>query len=259
MPRTTPPQSRATLPLLGTDPSLLKTAPPLPRVRPLLPRVRPPLPRIRPLLPRIRPPLPRIRPLLPRIRPLLLGAALGLVLSGCGGNGSTTGTGEFDGAAFPPGVRAPDFVLTDQDGRTVSLSGQRGRVVMLAFLWTGCRTCTLVAEQVRGALDELGTRAGVRTLLIDTSPRTTTRARVVRFLQNTSLAGRASYLSGPEAHLRRVWRAYSVAAAGRGGSAAEAGIVVLLIDRRGLERVGFGTEQITPQGLSHDVGLLERD
>jgi hypothetical protein len=29
-----------------------------------------------------------------------------------------------------------------------------------------------------------------------------------------------------------------------------------LIDRRGLVRVGFGLEQITPEGLSHDIRLL---
>jgi hypothetical protein len=30
-----------------------------------------------------------------------------------------------------------------------------------------------------------------------------------------------------------------------------------LIDRNGFERVGFGLEQITPEGLAHDIRLLE--
>jgi len=31
---------------------------------------------------------------------------------------------------------------------------------------------------------------------------------------------------------------------------------VLLIDRKGTERVGFGLEQITPESLAHDIRLL---
>ena len=40
-------------------------------------------------------------------------------------------------------------------------------------------------------------------------------------------------------------------------SKAEAAVTVVLVDRRGFERVAFGIEQITPEGLSHDIGLLE--
>jgi hypothetical protein len=32
----------------------------------------------------------------------------------------------------------------------------------------------------------------------------------------------------------------------------------MLIDRRGLERVGFPADQLTPEGLAHDIRVLER-
>jgi protein SCO1/2 len=34
---------------------------------------------------------------------------------------------------------------------------------------------------------------------------------------------------------------------------------VILIDKRGLERVGFAADQLTPEGLAHDIRVLERE
>lgn len=115
----------------------------------------------------------------------------------------------------------------------------------------------LVAQQVRGALDELGDEARVRTMFVSTDPRADARARVAQLLTSTSLTSRVSYLTGSEAELQPVWRTYHVVPAGPGKSAAEAAITVLLIDKQGLERVGFSIEQTTPEALSHDIRLLE--
>ena len=42
---------------------------------------------------------------------------------------------------WPPGKRrAPPFALRDQRGARVSLSGERGRVVMLTFMYSRCRS-----------------------------------------------------------------------------------------------------------------------
>jgi protein SCO1/2 len=173
-----------------------------------------------------------------------------LAIGGCGG--SSTKRQTFDGAAYPPGIAAPSFALHDSHGRMVSLSDYRGEVVALTFLSSHCRACTLVAQQIRGALDELGSRAGVSTIFVSTDPSADTSARVARFLGSASLAGRSVYLTGSQRQLRAVWRAYRV-------RAGEDGITVLLIDRAGAERVGFGVEQITPEGLSHDIRLLLAD
>jgi protein SCO1/2 len=166
----------------------------------------------------------------------------------------------FDGAAYPPGVRAHDFTLADQQGRRVSLSSYRGQVVALAFLpSTTCRTCLLVAQQVRGALDELEShppaRPDIETLFVS-SKTAAPRVRVGRLLRETSLTGRVEYLTGTPKELRPVWHAYGVPPPSAGRTTSEAAVAVLLIDRNGIERVGFGLEQITPEGLSHDIRLL---
>jgi protein SCO1 len=164
--------------------------------------------------------------------------------------------GGFEGALFPSGLRASDFSLTDPRGRRLSLSDYRGDVVVLAFLFSSCRACVLLAQQVRGALDELRTTPGVRTLFVSTDPKSDTPASVRRLLAETSLTGRVLYLSGTPAQLQPVWRAYAIPPVSAGKAAVEAASTVLLIDRDGIERVGFGLEQLTPESLSHDIRRL---
>lgn len=180
-------------------------------------------------------------------------------------NSPGTSASGFDGAAFPLGVRAPDFALTDELGRRVSLSAFRGEAVVLAFVSSACRACVLAAQQVRGALDELaatptygrGTEIpAMQVVFVSTDPHVDTSARVKRFLADTGLTGRVSYLTGSEAQLRAVWRAYRVPPPSAGRAASEAATTVLLIGRSGDERVAFGLEQLTPEGLAHDMRLL---
>jgi protein SCO1 len=162
----------------------------------------------------------------------------------------------FDGALLPGAVGAPAFMLTDQHGRRVSLGRYRGRVVILTFLSTACPpTCPLVAQQIRGALDELG--RSVPTLLVSADPAADTPAAVRRFLAEASLTGRVEYLTGSRAELQRVWRAYNVVPAQLANANSPHPAAVLLIDRLGQERDLFQVEQLTPEALAHDVRRLE--
>jgi cytochrome oxidase Cu insertion factor (SCO1/SenC/PrrC family) len=165
------------------------------------------------------------------------------------------GASQFEGAALPSGISAPSFSLRDQAGRRVALVGHDGRVTVLAFLYSRCAACTLIAQQIRGALDTLARTP--RVAIVSADPAADTPARVRRFLAQVSLTGRAEYLTGAAAELRRVWRAYRVTPAVAGPTAFAQRASVLLIDARGRERVVFGPEQLTPEALAHDVGRLQ--
>ncbi len=189
--------------------------------------------------------------------------ALAAVLTGSSGDSgpttpTATGTSGFDGAALPADTPAPPFTLTDQEGRAVSPASYRGRVTVLAFLYSGCApACVLVAQQIRGALDELP--RAVPVLIVTVDPSADTRARVRRFLRAVSLTGRVRYLTGPLPELERVWRAYRIVTPRSGRTAFERAATVLLIDRAGHRRVVFQQEQLTPESLAHDIGKLEGD
>jgi protein SCO1 len=204
-----------------------------------------------------------------------LAAACGIVLSvalasACGGSATSPaavsdsraqgpGPSTFLGAALPL-EGAHDFALDDAFGGRADTREYRGRVVVLAFLGTRCGApCVVIAQQVRGALDELPSPVAV--LLVSVDPRADTRASVARFLQSVSLSARARYLDGPPQALRAVWRAYHVpapAAAAAAGAAFSRFAPVVLLDQSGRARVAYALETLTPESLAHDIRALSR-
>jgi cytochrome oxidase Cu insertion factor (SCO1/SenC/PrrC family) len=170
--------------------------------------------------------------------------------------GAPTNSG-FDGAALPANVRAHGFTLSDQFGRRISLEQYRGQVVVLAFLASSCGPCTVIAQQVRGALDELAHPPAVLVVSID--PRADTPPRVSRFLSQVSLSLRAHYLTGPAPGLHELRRSYGAAPASSARAITDGAAAVFLIDTSGFERVAFGIEQLTPESLAHDIRRLQSE
>jgi protein SCO1/2 len=159
------------------------------------------------------------------------------------------------GALRPPGIPPADFRLRDETGRLTTLADVRGEVTVVTFLYTTCEdTCPLTAQQIRGALDRLGHDVPVLAFAVDPPRDTPERAR--RFLAEQRLLGRMRFLTGPREELRRQWRAYGVRPQGDGF---EHTAHVVLLDRRGVQRIGFPVDKLTPEALAHDVALLERD
>ncbi len=56
---------------------------------------------------------------------------------------------------------APDFTLMDQDGQTVTLSGSRGKVILVNFIFTQCEeACLQITREIRGLQEHFGKRMG---------------------------------------------------------------------------------------------------
>jgi protein SCO1 len=159
------------------------------------------------------------------------------------------------GAVRPPGIPPAEFRMRDQDGRTATLGEYRGRVVVVTFLYTTCEdTCPLTAQQIRGALDELG--HDVPVLIVAVDPPRDTPARARRFLAEQRVTGRMRFLVGPVGELRRQWRAYGIR---RQTGELEHTAHVVVLDKRGVQRIGFPADRVTPDALAHDIALLERE
>ena len=179
--------------------------------------------------------------------------AAGFAILG-GGEDSPAATGDFAGSIRPPGIPPADFRMTDQDGEVVTLRQFRGTPVVVTFLYSTCEdTCPLTAQQIRGALDRLG--SDVPVLIVAVDPPNDTPARARRFLAEQRVTGRMRFLLGPRRELERQWKAYGIQH--QTPKQEHSGYVVLL-DRDGVQRIGFPVGQLTPEGLANDLALLAR-
>ncbi len=161
----------------------------------------------------------------------------------------------FAGATRPPGIAPADFGLRDEQGRAVRLSQMRGKPVVVTFLYATCRdTCPLTAQQIRIALDDLGRDVPVVAVSVDPENDTARRARA--FLLEQGLQGRMRWALGSAAELQRLWRAYGIQPQ---SDDAEHTASTVLLDKRGVQRVGFATSVLTPDALAHDLAMLQRE
>lgn len=177
-----------------------------------------------------------------------------VLLAGSGGGGTVSAAGPtgLHGGLRPPGARAIDFRLRDQDGRRVTMDAYRGRTVIVTFLYSTCEdTCPLTAQQIRGGLDDFG--RDVPVLAISVDPKGDTPLHVKRFLLDQHLAGRMRYAVGSRAQLQPIWRAYGIQPQGDGFEHTASTVIV---DGAGRQRVGYLTDQLTPEALADDLRAL---
>jgi protein SCO1 len=186
---------------------------------------------------------------------VLVAVALAVGLITLGRSHDASGSAQLEGALMPANLVAAPFTLRDQDGIATTLRHERGRVVVLTFLHSRCTgACPIIAQQIRGALDQLGTRArNVTALAISVDPRQDTPANARHFLRVQHMGGRLRFLLGTRRELAPIWKAYGVQPVGaRGGHT----LLTDLVDRHGVLRVGYTTAAITPEMLAHDLGVL---
>ena len=167
-------------------------------------------------------------------------------------------TSPYEGAVRP---KAPpgEFALRDQDGKLVTLADLRGKVVVLSPTYATCdETCPVVAQQIRGALDDLSDseRARIRAFALSVDPANDNPDSAQEFLLERRLRGYLDYLLGTRRELQPVWREYGFAPQ---TDAQEHNSYVVLLDGAGRQRVGFPANFLTPEALAHDLRLLVRE
>ena len=151
--------------------------------------------------------------------------------------------------------RAPAFVLPDQNGRATGIVSERGKVVLLTFLYTRCPdACPLIASRLSTALALLtpSARSRVRVLAVSVDPEHDTPTAVARFIHEHRLGPQFHYLVASRNRLRPVWQAYNVLATRRNDQTIDHSASTTLIDRRGLVRSYFAPTAASAD-LAHDV------
>ena len=157
---------------------------------------------------------------------------------------------------------APDFALTDGlSGSNVRLSGFRGSVVALAFLYTRCPDiCPLTAEYFRQSQTALASDASrVQFLAVSVDPINDIPSSIREFSAQHHLDTNWHFLIGPAASLQSVWQAYGI----RQEPDVSTGSVghtdaIYLIDASGKARVLLHTAD-GPDTLTKDLRILAKE
>ena len=109
---------------------------------------------------------------------------------------------------------APGFTLTDQDGRTVSLSSFRGKVVVLEFMDPHCTDiCPIVSQEFVNAYHELGPLASkvvFAAVNVNQYFRSVHAVAAFSAEHELTIIPGWHFFTGPTAALSAVWRGYQV-------------------------------------------------
>jgi cytochrome oxidase Cu insertion factor (SCO1/SenC/PrrC family) len=172
---------------------------------------------------------------------------------------------------------APGFTLTDQDGRVLSLSALRGKVVVLEFMDPHCTDiCPIVSDEFIDAYRDLGKLAGkVVFAAVNVNLSHKAVADVAAFSREHQLSSIPSwhFFTGSGPSLRAAWQNYNVAVQAPDPDADIVhSSVVYFIDPGGRERylaspqaghTGSGASYLPPgqiaalgRGIAQIAGLL---
>ena len=197
-----------------------------------------------------------------RRAPLALAALLVVLVAACGSKSETVptvtvGASSFAGGELNPPQPSPDFTLRDQSGEKVSMSAQRGKLVLLTFLYTNCPdVCPLITQNLNEGLRMLGPqRDDVRVLAVSVDPEGDTPKSVRAYAKKHHLLPEFHYLIGSRPELTKVWKAYDVAAVASDPELVDHTAYTMLIDRSGEGRVIYDS-QVKAKDVVHDVRLL---
>lgn len=186
------------------------------------------------------------------------------VHSSLGSTSSTSATGSTNASGLQGtdlgGTPAPDFRLTDQSGKLVSLSQFKGEPVVLTFLYSHCPdVCPLTAEKLHTVMLSLGGNAQhVAVLAVSVDPKGDTPASVVNFSKVHHMLNYWHYLIGSESQLSPVWSAYSMYASAATANTVNHSTALYVIDKQGKERA-FLSDSFAPSQLTTDLNILLKE
>jgi protein SCO1/2 len=158
---------------------------------------------------------------------------------------------------------APDFTLTTQDGKKLSLKSLAGKVVAVTFIYASCAdTCPILTAKMVGLRSRLGSSFGSKVFFISiTVDPDHDNVRVLkRYAEahNANTAGWA-FLTGSSTKIREVTRRYGIYYKRGPRGTVDHSFLTSLIDARGTLRVQYMGVRFNADELLEDIRKLLGD
>lgn len=156
--------------------------------------------------------------------------------------------------------RAPEFALTDQEGRQVALADLRGKVVVVTFIYATCTDfCPLLTVKLTGLQARLGPALGRRVVFmaITVDPERDTPVVLRQYAEHHGADARGwAFLTGTPEEIRDVARRYGVYYRRQSRGDVEHTFLTSLVDPQGILRVQYMGVRFDPDEFLRDLQSL---
>jgi protein SCO1 len=155
---------------------------------------------------------------------------------------------------------APEFTLTQQDGKRLALKELRDKVLAITFIFASCTdTCPLLTAKMAGLRDHLGPDFGSKVyfLSITVDPERDTTEVLKRYAEayKANLAGWA-FLTGTAAEIREVGKRYGIYYKKTPRGDVDHTFLTSLVDQSGILRVQYMGVKFDPHEMLRDLRSL---
>ena len=156
--------------------------------------------------------------------------------------------------------KAPDFILSDQDGKRFESTMLRGKIVVLDFIYTTCTdVCPLFTANFARLQRQLASahRNEVFFISITTDPEIDSPKVLKSYGQRYGADFSTwAFLTGAEAELKKVWDGFGVRVIRKGRGLVQHTSLTTVIDPQGNRRFNFLGEKCQFKDLARDVMTL---
>jgi protein SCO1/2 len=167
------------------------------------------------------------------------------------------------GDTLPKIKPAPEFTLTKQDGKRLSLKELRGRVLAITFIFASCAdTCPLLTAKMAGIQNRLGSDFGKKVYFVSITvdPERDTPEMLKRYAEahKADPAGWA-FLTGTSAEIREVAKRYGIYYKKTPRGDVDHTFLTSLVDQNGILRVQYMGVKFDPDEMLRDLQSLAKE
>ena len=154
----------------------------------------------------------------------------------------------------------PDFSLVDQRGKLFRFTDARGKIVLATFIFTACPdVCPLLTAKFAGIERALEKRKLNDFLLlsITTDPQRDSPEALKKYAERFRADfNHWLFLTGAEKDLAKVWKEFGVMVQKTPDGQIQHTALTTLIDRRGVRRIDYYTDQWQEKEILQDIRSL---